>query len=142
MRKSWQNHTRVKDTCNSPGRLRLARRIGAVATTVALATITNTGSTTAGPEHYGTDPAHTGCNQNAALIATRDITTEFGVFVSKVELYYSYSCQTNWIRVQNNPAGGTPTSTSGPTAGASWRRTTTVRAPATACRSTHPEARA
>ena len=66
----------------------------------------STGTAQAGPQHYGTDPAATGCNQNAALIATRGIETEYGQVVSYVDVYYSYSCQTNWIRVRSNPAGG------------------------------------
>jgi hypothetical protein len=64
------------------------------------------GPATAGPQHTGTNPATTGCNQNSALIATRGLQTESGQVVSYVDVYYSYSCATNWIRVRNNPAGG------------------------------------
>ncbi|MFE3280023.1 DUF2690 domain-containing protein [Nocardia sp. NPDC059239] len=68
--------------------------------------LTGTGTATAGPQHNGTDPAATGCNQNAYLAATRAIQTELGQVVSYVDAYYSNSCQTNWIRVRSNPAGG------------------------------------
>ena len=46
------------------------------------------------------------CNRNAALIATRPVEDELGRTVSQVQVFYSYSCQTNWIRVTSNPAGG------------------------------------
>ncbi|OZF26030.1 DUF2690 domain-containing protein [Rhodococcus sp. 14-2483-1-2] len=65
-----------------------------------------TGSASAGSQHNGTNPATTGCNQNASLVATRGIQTESGQVVSYVDVYYSHSCSTNWIRVRNNPAGG------------------------------------
>lgn len=60
----------------------------------------------AGPQHHGSDPAATGCNKNASLIATRGVETEFGQVVATVQVYYSHSCQTNWIRVTGNPGGG------------------------------------
>jgi hypothetical protein len=60
----------------------------------------------AGSEHHGTDPSATGCNQNAFLVTTRGIETELGQVVSYVDVYYSRSCTTNWIRVRGNPAGG------------------------------------
>ncbi len=75
--------------------------------TAAFATlIANSGTAAAGPQHHGTDPAATGCNQNAYLAATRAIQTELGQVVTYVDVYYSNSCQTNWIRVRSNPAGG------------------------------------
>lgn len=66
---------------------------------------------TAGPQDHGRDPSVSyngapACNQNSALIKTYPITTNFGVSSARVEVYYSYSCQTNWIRVTGNPAGG------------------------------------
>ncbi|ACU38404.1 DUF2690 domain-containing protein [Actinosynnema mirum] len=62
----------------------------------------------AGPEHHGIFPnaSPSYCNRNAALVATRGIETEYGRVVSYVDVYYSYSCQTNWITVRGNPAGG------------------------------------
>ncbi|WP_409201793.1 DUF2690 domain-containing protein [Microbacterium testaceum] len=60
----------------------------------------------AGPQHHGTDPSSTGCNANASLISTRSLETQTGVSGQRVEVYYSHSCQTNWIRVTGNPAGG------------------------------------
>lgn len=63
----------------------------------------------AGPQHQGTDPAATGCNVNASQIATRAVQDELGHTVATVQVFYSNSCQTNWIRVTGNPAGGTAT---------------------------------
>lgn len=53
------------------------------------------------------DPASTGCNQNASLIGTRPVTDlANGSTVATIQIYYSRSCQTNWIRVTGNPYGG------------------------------------
>ncbi|WP_329103376.1 YjfA family protein [Micromonospora sp. NBC_01699] len=71
-----------------------------------VSTLPNPQAAMAGSQHHGTDPAVTGCNQNAFLVATRDIETEYGQIVSYVDVYYSSSCATNWIRVRSNPAGG------------------------------------
>ncbi len=46
------------------------------------------------------------CNQNSAWIASRPVQNELGQTVTTVDVYYSYSCATNWIRVQSNPGGG------------------------------------
>lgn len=63
-------------------------------------------TSSAGPEHNNTDPAKTGCNVDAYLASTRNIETESGQVVGQVEVYYSRKCQTNWIRVPSNAAGG------------------------------------
>lgn len=73
---------------------------------IALALTAGAGAAGAGPQHHGTDPAATGCNRNASLIATRSIQTELGQIVGHVDVFYSHSCQTNWIRVRENRAGG------------------------------------
>ncbi|USX54108.1 hypothetical protein [Lentzea sp. HUAS12] len=85
----------------------MAKVAAAAAATVAATTML-TGTAHAGPQHHGTypDAGSPACNQNAGLIATRGIETEYGQVVSYVDVYYSYSCQTNWIRVRGNPAGG------------------------------------
>ena len=61
-----------------------------------------------GSSYYdGKDPAATGCNVNASKIATRPVKNRYtGQQVATVEVYYSWSCQSNWIRVSNNPYGG------------------------------------
>ncbi|WP_157978295.1 MULTISPECIES: DUF2690 domain-containing protein [Nocardia] len=66
------------------------------------------GVAVAGPQHHGTNPSAGPdfCNQNGYLAATRPIETELGQVVTYVDVYYSNSCQTNWIRVRENPAGG------------------------------------
>lgn len=87
-------------------RNRHVRRLLLSAATGAILVGTAAGPVFAGPQHNNTDPARTGCNSNARLIATRPIETEFGQVVSYVDVYYSLSCTTNWIRVRNNPAGG------------------------------------
>jgi hypothetical protein len=76
--------------------LLLAGTLGAVGAT----------SASAGPQHHGTDPAASGCNQNAAQISSHGIETPTGQVVATVQVFYSYSCQTNWIRITGNPAGG------------------------------------
>jgi len=87
---------------------RRRRIVGGIAVVVGLlvGTLGIAAPAQAGPQHNGTDPAATGCNANAALISTHSVETELGQVVAQVEVYYSYSCQTNWIRVTQNPAGG------------------------------------
>lgn len=84
---------------------RVARGAAAVVGALALTATVAVGSANAGSQHHGTDPAATGCNANASAIASRTITTMNGA-TTTVVLYYSYSCQTNWIRVASNPLGG------------------------------------
>lgn len=94
---------------NSTGECRSVWRIGhavAVVATAVLLILTGIGTASAGPEHHGTDPAATGCNQNGHLAATRSLETELGEVVGQVQVFYSDSCHTNWIRLENNPAGG------------------------------------
>ncbi|MEU7481180.1 hypothetical protein AB0A63_34745 [Lentzea sp. NPDC042327] len=80
----------------------------AAAAAAVVATGLLTGTAHAGPEHHNTYPdvAPSYCNRNASLIATRGIETERGQVVSYVDVFYSHSCQTNWIRVRGNDAGG------------------------------------
>ena len=87
-------------------RLRHAARV--VSALVVAGVIASSGASiaNAGPQHHGTDPAATGCNQNAAQISSRGVETPYGQVVATVQVFYSYSCQTNWIRVTGNPAGG------------------------------------
>lgn len=61
--------------------------------------------------HNGTDPRLTQCNANAQLIATRPVRdwNMNWTTVTYVDVFYSYSCQTNWIRIRNNPYGGNAT---------------------------------
>jgi hypothetical protein len=88
-------------------RTRTRRGLWTIAATTALIGAL-AGPANAGASDNGTDPSTAPhyCNTNAGLIATRPIETELGQVVSYVDVYYSYSCQTNWIRVRNNPAGG------------------------------------
>ncbi|HWO61383.1 MAG TPA: DUF2690 domain-containing protein [Umezawaea sp.] len=76
----------------------------ALAVAVPLVGVAGAGGASAAPWHYGTDPAGTGCNSNAAQIASRNISTPAGNVT--VQVFYSYSCSTNWIRVTGNPGGG------------------------------------
>jgi hypothetical protein len=62
----------------------------------------------------GKDPAATGCNQNAYLAKRYPFYDKYGIILSPyssstpyMDIYYSRSCGTNWIRVTNNPYGGT-----------------------------------
>lgn len=53
------------------------------------------------------DPASTGCNQNASQIGTRPVKDlANGSTVATIQIFYSWSCRTNWIRVTGNPYGG------------------------------------
>ncbi|MFG1801331.1 hypothetical protein ACGFI4_14320 [Micromonospora carbonacea] len=61
----------------------------------------------AGPQHYGTDPYYSGCSANSFPYRTFPIYNTSGQPISAVaELWYSRICETNWIRVSGNPAGG------------------------------------
>jgi hypothetical protein len=57
----------------------------------------------------GTNPATTGCSANGYLVRRSNFyylgtrTAVSGVFL---DLYYSRTCGTNWIRVTSNPWGG------------------------------------
>jgi hypothetical protein len=64
-----------------------------------------------GSNYYdGKDPAATGCNVNASQIATRPIRdVNNGQQVASIQIFYSWSCATNWIRVTGNPYGGNAT---------------------------------
>lgn len=87
-------------------------RRGAIAAATA-AVLAGLGATPAhaqggGPNYYdGKDPAATGCNRNASLIATRPVRDRAnGAEVATLQVFYSWSCGTNWIRVTGNPYGG------------------------------------
>ncbi|SKB03262.1 Protein of unknown function [Agreia bicolorata] len=78
----------------------------------------------ASPADHGRDPSvgyggAAPCNSNASRIGSRPVENEYGQTVATVDIYYSYSCQTNWIRVSGNPAGGN-TVKDIRTAGGSW----------------------
>ncbi len=65
-----------------------------------------------GGGHYydGKDPAATGCNVNASQIATRPIIDRYsGAQVATIQIFYSWSCEANWIRVTGNAYGGNTT---------------------------------
>lgn len=56
----------------------------------------------------GKDPISTGCNQNAYLAKRYVVTDKYGLAIWQTfaEVYYSRSCGTNWLRVNQNPFGG------------------------------------
>ena len=81
----------------------LAAAIGVVATLLALAL--GAAPAHAGPQHHGTDPSGY-CASNSSLITTRSIEPEIGGPVGEVQIFYSWNCQTNWIQVPANNAGG------------------------------------
>jgi hypothetical protein len=60
----------------------------------------------------GKNPVTTGCNQNAGLIKRYYFANSYNgitfLYPNDIQLdvYYSYSCGTNWIRVSKNPFGG------------------------------------
>lgn len=61
----------------------------------------------AAPSHHLTDPVGTGCAANTSTIAKFAMTNDqSGMHITDLEVRYSPSCQTNWIRVNNPyPAG-------------------------------------
>ncbi|WP_238424406.1 DUF2690 domain-containing protein [Micromonospora parastrephiae] len=91
------------------------RLVAALATTVALvvsvATPAQADGTSGGSNYYdGKDPVATGCNVNAGQIAARPIADrDTGQQVATIQIFYSWSCQSNWIRVTGNPYGGNTT---------------------------------
>jgi len=57
----------------------------------------------------GTDPASTGCNQNAYLakrLPILDMQYGLAIWQTYADVYYSNTCGTNWVRVTQNPYGG------------------------------------
>lgn len=92
-------------------RLQALAPLAALALTLTAATSAHAEGASGGSNYYdGKDPAATGCNVNAAQIATRPIVDRNnGQQVATIQIFYSYSCQTNWIRVTNNPYGGNAT---------------------------------
>lgn len=88
--------------------------VATVALTVSVATPAQAGSASGGKNYYdGKNPASTKdsagvyCNVNASLIATRPIRDRYtGQNVASIQVFYSWSCKSNWIRVTKNPYGG------------------------------------
>jgi hypothetical protein len=63
-----------------------------------------------GSNHYdGRDPSAGPdfCNANASQIATRPVVDrDSGRQVATIQVFYSWSCHANWMRVTANPYGG------------------------------------
>jgi hypothetical protein len=78
---------------------------------MAAATSAHVEGVSGGSNYYdGKDPAATGCNVNASQIATRPILNiDTGQQVASIQIFYSWSCSTNWIRVTENRYGGNAT---------------------------------
>jgi hypothetical protein len=58
------------------------------------------------PPYDNTDPASTGCSAGATTIASYPIkSTVSGAVVGTLEVRYSSSCDTNWVRVNNTMSG-------------------------------------
>jgi hypothetical protein len=93
------------------GQRLIAAAVAALALLVGTATAASAEGTSGGSNYYdGKDPAWTGCNANASQIATRPINDRTtGQQVSTIQIFYSWSCGTNWIRVTGNPYGGNTT---------------------------------
>ncbi|MDI5941065.1 MULTISPECIES: DUF2690 domain-containing protein [unclassified Micromonospora] len=91
--------------------------VTATALLLSAATAAHAGSASGGSNYYdGKNPATTKdssgvyCNVNASQIATRPITDRStGQQVATLQIFYSWSCQSNWIRVTGNPYGGNTT---------------------------------
>jgi hypothetical protein len=104
-------HTETR-TRNRGARHRLLTVLVAVlAFLTAAATSAQADGASGGSNYYdGKDPAATGCNVNASQIATRPIRNrDTGAQVATIQIFYSWSCQANWIRVTGNPYGGNAT---------------------------------
>ncbi|MBN6034193.1 DUF2690 domain-containing protein [Amycolatopsis sp. 195334CR] len=92
------------------------RLVAALAAVVAAVTLTSTAAqaegVSGGSNYYdGRDPtAPPACNVNASQIATRPILDRTtGQQVASIQIFYSWSCGANWIRVTGNPYGGNAT---------------------------------
>lgn len=59
------------------------------------------------PLYDGTDPSVTGCSVGASTIASYPIKTPANVVVGTMEIRYSPTCDTNWIRSNNTVSGTT-----------------------------------
>ena len=91
----------------------LAAALVATVAVLSVATAAQASSASGGSNYYdGKNPATTKdssgvyCNVNAAQIATRPIIDRNGQNVASIQIFYSRSCQSNWIRVTANPYGG------------------------------------
>jgi hypothetical protein len=77
--------------------------------TAVLAPVNVSAATCSGNGCNGKDPAATGCNANAYLAKrTQFISAATGNKISGayMDIYYSRTCGTNWVRVTANPFGG------------------------------------
>lgn len=75
------------------------------------ASVATAAPASAGAVDHGRDPSVSyggaaPCNSNSKLIKTRAVENIYGQTVSTVQIFYSLSCQTNWIRVTGNAGGG------------------------------------
>lgn len=77
------------------------------------------GTAHAGPQHHGTNPASTGCATGSYAIASHPVRDGAGAVVTNVEVRYSPSCGTNWVRLYN-PVAGTTAHKAIRVAGGAW----------------------
>ncbi|WP_329171335.1 DUF2690 domain-containing protein [Streptomyces sp. NBC_01477] len=77
-----------------------------VAAAVGVPLTTGTATAATGSQYDYTDPAATGCSGNAITYWSKNLLNPAnGAVTGVVELRYSRTCQTNWVRV-NNYVGG------------------------------------
>lgn len=95
------------------------RRVAAVGSATLIGVLALSSPALAGPEHHNTNPATTGCATGSSAIATRPVTDGSGATVTTVEVRYSPSCGTNWIRLYN-PVPGTTAYKSIRVQGGAW----------------------
>jgi hypothetical protein len=85
--------------------------VALLATSIAASSPASAEGASGGSNYYdGKDPAWTNCNVNASWIASRPIyARDTSTQVATIDIYYSWNCQANWIRVNQNPYGGNTT---------------------------------
>ncbi|MFI5591138.1 hypothetical protein ACIA5G_39225 [Amycolatopsis sp. NPDC051758] len=104
----------MRNSIQSRGRRRRVATILVAVLTAMTSTVTfaHAEGTSGGSNYYdGRDPTTPpACNVNASQIATRPILDRTtGQQVASIQIFYSWSCSSNWIRVTGNPYGGNTT---------------------------------
>ncbi|GAA3873910.1 DUF2690 domain-containing protein [Streptomyces sedi] len=87
------------------GRIALTRKRSATAVAMlgclASLLVATGGSAQAAPSHHGKDPLASGCNIGARTLSSARLLATDGQDYGYIEMRYSPSCQTQWIRVKS-----------------------------------------
>ncbi|MFE7558775.1 DUF2690 domain-containing protein [Kitasatospora sp. NPDC057500] len=95
-------HTRTKPTATSSNTRRrtAASALAALACTIGL-TLHGAPAAQAANAYDGKDPQTTGCSNNSTTLSSAPLKTSTGHQVGTIEMRYSYTCKTQWIRIHS-----------------------------------------